>query len=167
MTDYSCEGFTEIEKRWLARGSFFPSSSSSFPFLFLLFLSLLGRVRQKGKKCWMAGGQELVTSCLIFVGRGRVRFRFIWLGPFFRLLPPRSPTVSAGKKRVIQGAWKRRWRTFACAPHKHTFLLVLTCIVKPLTRFSWKQIRYTCNRALAHINTNTRPERKMHKRHTL
>lgn len=76
MTDCSCEGFTEIVRSWLAGGSFFSPLLLS-PFFFFFFLSLLGgaraeaRQRQKGEKCWMAGVQELVTSCLIFVGQGR------------------------------------------------------------------------------------------------
>lgn len=168
MTDCSCEGFTEIVKSWLAGGSFFfPPLLLLLPFLSLLFLSLLGRARaevrqrQKGEKCWMAGVQELVTSCLIF-GRGAGGWGvgpsglYDWgrsSGSSHRDLP-----LWGEKKRVIQGAWKRRGGTLACAPHKHTFLLVLTCISKPLTRFSWKQIRYTCKCARALARTHTTRE---------
>lgn len=153
MTDCSCEGFTEIVKSWLAGGRFF------FLFLSLLFLSSpffdrVERKRGRDRKGRSVEWQEFrsLSHLVSFLA-----FRFIWLRSF-RLLPLRSPTVRREKKshsRCLEAAG----RNVRLCSYKHTFLLVLTCISKPLTRSSWKQIRYTCKCAHTHARrgkcTNT------------
>lgn len=154
MTDCSCEGFTEIVKSWLAGGSFFSLSFSSF---FVLF-GRVERKRGRDRKGRSVEWQEFrsLSHLVSFLA-----FRFIWLRPF-RLRPLRSPTVRREKKshsRCLEAAG----RNVRLCSYKHTFLLVLTCISKPLTRSSWKQIRYTCK----HAHTHARTQRKVHKHHTL
>lgn len=142
MTDCSCEGFTEVVKGWLAGGSFF--------FFFFVFSAIAERKqetdRQTGRNTEWREFRSL-SHLVSFLA-----FRFIRL----RLLSS-SQDLPLGKEEKkksfrVPGSIGENMRL--CS-YKHTFLLVLTCISKPLTRCSWKRIRSERPYTHTHAQTHT------------
>lgn len=110
MTDCSCEGFTEIVKSWLAGGRFF------FLFLSLLFLSSPFSAEWSGSEAETERGEVLNGKSS---GACHILSHFWPLGLYGWGRSGSSHgdlPLWGEKKRVIQGAWKRRGGTFARAP---------------------------------------------------
>lgn len=149
MTDCSCEGFTEIVKSWLAGGSFF------FLFLSLLFLSSPFSAEWSGSKAETEKGEVLNGKSS---GACHILSHFWPLGLYGWGRSGSSPwdlPLWGEKKRVIQGAWKRRGGTFACAPINTLSFLCWLASQSP-----WRGL--PGNKSDTHASTHTHTHARTH-----